>query len=152
MNKIVKRHYPVANLPEELRKGLPDEALRFRHRGDGSAEARAEIGASSELERVRKTLQIRDGRRRGRQDLRSSEANGTIENWSPAESHLDANIFIVLAEGQMDARRAPLTHFVAGCAAADHLRPVIPAKSPLAELLVRPFRDGNDRLVDMYSD
>ncbi|WP_093809914.1 type II toxin-antitoxin system VapC family toxin [Stappia sp. ES.058] len=65
--------------------------------------------------------------------------------------YLDANVFIVLAEGQLDARRAPLTHFVAGCASVDQLRPCT-CEITLAELLVRPFRDGNDRLVNMYSD
>lgn len=56
MNKIVKRHYPVANLPEELRKGLPDDALVSVTVETETPKREPKSELLLELERVRKTL------------------------------------------------------------------------------------------------
>ncbi|WP_048645353.1 type II toxin-antitoxin system VapC family toxin [Nitratireductor soli] len=64
--------------------------------------------------------------------------------------YLDTNVFIELGEGE-DARQQLLYDIVASQAAGEPLF-LCTCELTLAELLVRPYRDRNDQLIELYDN
>ncbi len=72
---------------------------------------------------------------------------GLIETLDGRTTYLDANVFIYAFEGHADFA-APLQHLFG--AAARKALPAVTSELTLAEVLVRPFREGRADLAELY--